>query len=154
VTYKREGSVPYDGLTLDLDRIRTWGCTGVALPRSRAKYHFRPEATATRERRELSRQRFRCTFTSGRRKCTEMPRQVDPARNAVHQMVIASAALAAAKQSPTSYWRRWGSNLPIRFTSLARRRRTTAGDLSPGSQSRAAAVIKLPKTSGSGLSVR
>lgn len=85
-----------DGLTLDLDRIRTWGCTGVALPALAGEYPLPTGGNGDRERRELLASVFVALY-SAVGSAQEMPRQVDPARNAVHQMVIASAALAASE---------------------------------------------------------
>jgi hypothetical protein len=85
-----------DGFTLDLDRIRNWGCTGVAVPTLAGQYALPAGNNSDRDRRELLAGVFvalYCAVGSAQ----AMPRQDDPERNAVHQMVVASAALAASE---------------------------------------------------------
>ena len=85
-----------DGFTLDLDRIRNWGCTGISAPTLAGEYALPAGDNGDRDRRELLAGVYvalYCAVGSAQ----AMPRQDDPERNAVHQMVVASAALAASE---------------------------------------------------------
>ena len=85
-----------DGFTLDLDRIRNWGCTGVAAPTLAGEYALPAGNNGDRDRRELLAGVYVALY-SAVGSAQAMPRQDDPERNAVHQMVVASAALAASE---------------------------------------------------------
>jgi len=84
------------GWTLDLDRIRNWGCTGVTAPAQTGAYELPPGINGDRDRRELLASAF-VSLYSAVGSAQAMPRQDDPERNAVHQMVVSSAALAASE---------------------------------------------------------
>jgi len=85
-----------DGQIPDLDRIRNWGCTGVTAPVLAGGYTLPTGNNGDRDRRELLAGIFvalYCAVGSAQR----MPRPDDAERNAVHQMVVSSAALAASE---------------------------------------------------------
>jgi hypothetical protein len=85
-----------DRFTLDLDRIRNWRCTGVSAPTLAGEYALPAGNNGDRDRREFLTGVYvalYCAVGSAQ----AMPRQDDPERNAVHQMVVASAALAASE---------------------------------------------------------
>jgi hypothetical protein len=85
-----------DGRSIDLDRIRKWGCTGVTVPALAGAYTVPPEGNGDRDRRELLAGLFVALY-SAVGSAQAMPRPGDPERNAVHQMVVASAAFAASE---------------------------------------------------------
>jgi hypothetical protein len=85
-----------DGLTLDLDRIQNWGATGVNVPVLAGAYGLPAGANGDHDRRELLAEVFvalYCAVGSAQ----AMPRPEDAERDAVHQMVVASAAIAAGE---------------------------------------------------------
>lgn len=85
-----------DGVPLDLGRIRNWGSTGVAAPRLVGQYALPAGNNGDRDRRELLAGVFVALY-SAVGSAQAMPRQDEPERNAVHQIVVASAALAASE---------------------------------------------------------
>jgi hypothetical protein len=85
-----------DGQVPDLDQIRNWGCTGVAAQVLAGAYALPPGDNGDRDRRELLAGIFvalYCAVGSAQ----PMQRPDDAERNAVHQMVVSSAALAASE---------------------------------------------------------
>jgi hypothetical protein len=85
-----------DGRTLDLDKLRKWGCTGVAVPDLAGGYTLPSGTNGDLDRRKLLADvlvMLYCAVGSAQ----PIARPIDAERDAVHQMVVASAALAASE---------------------------------------------------------
>ena len=85
-----------DGRTLDLDKLRKWGCTGVAVPDLAGGYTLPSGTNGDLDRRKLLAEvvaTLYCVVGSAQ----PIARPSDAERDAVHQMVVASAALAASE---------------------------------------------------------
>jgi hypothetical protein len=85
-----------DGRTLDLDKLRKWGCTGVAVPDLAGGYALPSGSNGDLDRRKLLADvlvMLYCVVGSAQ----PIGRPEDAERDAVHQIVVASAALAASE---------------------------------------------------------